>query len=726
MRSTIFLVVLLALLLGRVEAQSFNFSGFSGNEPVVLNGQAALVGSAMRLTQDVAFAKGSMFHQNQLSVASGFDTTLTINIPHFTTSGADGIAFVIHNDPRGSAFLGDFGSAMGYGHLPGNPVSNAISNALVFEFDTFQNSFNGFSDVSGNEISIHTNGTNVATQGEDQSLFRFPATLLSDGQDHTLRVLYTPGTLSIFFDGAVNPTVSIPYDFATGGTHILTGNTVGGLSLANGKAWVGFTSSTSLDFEAHEVVSWSFDSVPTLADDVELARISSPAGAATDCSSLTSSEVVKLSIRNSGVNAIAAGTLLTVSYKVDSNAPVFESIALTSPLVPGGILPYSFATQVDLSAVGNHTIAATVVYALDLNLSNNSLSKPVSSGGQLRITSYPFAEDFVTIGANGNTRPPLGFVNERTDAVGINADWIFRNDATLTVGTGPVADHTTGVAGMGGYAHVDDNSSHAAINLRSPCFDLNGLANPSLSFYLYSYDSTGILNPNLISLDVISYPSGAMTTDVFGPQGQTGPSWTLQNVDLSPFAGQVIQLIFRGETVSNAGNSHDVAIDDVAVFDLLPTLGQAPQPGLAVLDLNAPRNANGVPLSFAANGPYFSSVSAGDILNFKMKGGAMQPIILFAGPLNPGVASFAGIGSIDVGGPIDPLTGIPTFLTILADGTTLGGFNPFFVIAASGSTQVGFSVPNLPPGVLGTFQCAVYSSTTSGISLTNAVQVTVQ
>ena len=172
--------------------------------------------------------------------------------------------------------------------------------------------------------------------------------------------------------------------------------------------------------------------------------------------------------------------------------------------------------------------------------------------------------------------------------------------------------------------------------------------------------------------------------------------------------------------------THDIAIDDFSVVDLLPTPGQAPQPGLAVLDLNKPTNANGDPIQFAFGGPYFSTVTAGDILNFKMEGEPPQPIILFAGPLNPAAATYAGIGSIDVGGPVDPISGLPTLLSVIADGSAIGGFNPFFVTAATGTTEIGFTVPNFPIGILGSFQLAILTSGGSGVSLSNCVQVDVQ
>ena len=62
----------------------------------------------------------------------------------------------------------------------------------------------------------------------------------NDGLDHTLRVLYVPGTLEVYLDGAL--IITTPYSFSTGGTWIDSNMPVGGLDLIGGSAaYVGFT-----------------------------------------------------------------------------------------------------------------------------------------------------------------------------------------------------------------------------------------------------------------------------------------------------------------------------------------------------------------------------------------------------------------------------------------------------------------------------------------------------
>ncbi len=462
----------------------------------------------------------------------------------------------------------------------------------------------------------------------------------------------------------------------------------------------------------------------SVADDMQLSKIVAPVNDTLDCSPRSATETVTIEARNIGMNPVPIGTFLTLSFQVDTNTPTFEFVTTTTALAVGDTLSHTFVGTADLSAVGNHTLTASILYSPDLDPSNDTLAIPIGSGGQLRVTTFPYLEDFTVSGFSGTTQMPLGWIQETADASGANSDWFLRDDPTPTNGTGPSADHTTGISGMGGYAVVDDNGNFTTVNLRSPCFDLSGFVNPNLRFYMHSNNNGPSNNESMLSVDVITYPGATVIPDVFGPQGHIGNTWTMQAVGLSAFTGQVIQFVFRGNT-SGTGSAHDIAIDDVSVVDLLATPGQAPQNGLAILDLNNPKNANNDPLAFGFGGPYFSTATQGDSLIFKMIGESLQPILLFSGPLNPAAASFPGIGKIDLGGPIDPMTGLPTLLTVLADGSAIGGFNPFFVTAANGEAQIAFTVPNLPIGVLGNFQCAFFTASSPFVALSNAVQLSI-
>ncbi|MCA9321157.1 MAG: IPT/TIG domain-containing protein, partial [Planctomycetes bacterium] len=118
-------------------------------------------------------------------------------------------------------------------------------------------------DSSANEISIHTRGTAGNDENEAASLGRIsPSVILSDGQVHTMRIRYQPGALEIYVDNPGIPILTVPWDFATGGTWFASGAPVGGLGLTNGQAWCGFTATTAAGVlqQKTEILSWTFAS----------------------------------------------------------------------------------------------------------------------------------------------------------------------------------------------------------------------------------------------------------------------------------------------------------------------------------------------------------------------------------------------------------------------------------------------------------------------------------
>jgi Ca2+-binding RTX toxin-like protein len=101
-----------------------------------------------------------------------------------SNGGADGLAFVLHNDPAGSNAIGGTGGGLGI---------SGIQNGLAIEFDTYAN---GAPDIA----SDHTN-----FQDTDGSFGTTPVALpnVEDGQFHSVSVSWNAvaQTLSYTFDG---------------------------------------------------------------------------------------------------------------------------------------------------------------------------------------------------------------------------------------------------------------------------------------------------------------------------------------------------------------------------------------------------------------------------------------------------------------------------------------------------------------------------------------------
>jgi hypothetical protein len=244
-------------------AQTFSYPNFNSTTGLTLNGNAAAVAPALRVTPSATGQKGSVFANAPVGVNGSFDTSFAFQITSLVSGGADGMTFVIQNDPRGTAAIGDGGTELGYGHETINPPTNAINNSLVVEIDTWLST----GDLSANEISVQTGGSGVNRADAGYSIGRIsPATNLSDGLVHVMRISYSAGTLDVYLDNLVTPLLTIPWDFNTGGTWVVSGTPVGGLSLIGGtSAYVGFSSATGGAWENHDVLWWDWTSCPATA-----------------------------------------------------------------------------------------------------------------------------------------------------------------------------------------------------------------------------------------------------------------------------------------------------------------------------------------------------------------------------------------------------------------------------------------------------------------------------
>ncbi|MFT6831792.1 MAG: hypothetical protein ACJAZN_001960, partial [Planctomycetota bacterium] len=214
--------------------QSFQYSDFTGATGLQFVERAAINGATLRVHDEFASGggnRGAVWRDTPVIVSGGFDTTFVFNINQGAgpSGGGDGMAFVIQNEQIagdtggvGINGIGRHASALGYGLFVTSAAGESIDNSLVIELDTFLNgnqpSAAPILDPDSNHISIHTGGNGENDQREDYSIGRAPTGTLggdmSDGNDHTIRIVYVPGTLEVYFDGAV--VITTAYSFATG------------------------------------------------------------------------------------------------------------------------------------------------------------------------------------------------------------------------------------------------------------------------------------------------------------------------------------------------------------------------------------------------------------------------------------------------------------------------------------------------------------------------------
>jgi hypothetical protein len=208
--------------------------------PLNLVKNAVRLEDRLRLTADQKLQTGAAWLPAKQSVQGGFEATFQWQILKTRRAGADGFAFVIQN-ANGLA-LGNGGGGIGY---------NGIPNSLAVEFDTLQNppeEFGGtLGDPNDNHVSVQTRGTLPNSANPTFSLGSTTAIpLLADGNVHTAKVAYVPGTLTIFLDDLTKPVLTVPVDLRTK------------LRLDEGKAWIGFTAATGGRSQAHDILSFSF------------------------------------------------------------------------------------------------------------------------------------------------------------------------------------------------------------------------------------------------------------------------------------------------------------------------------------------------------------------------------------------------------------------------------------------------------------------------------------
>lgn len=173
------------------------------------------------------------------------------------------------------------------------------------------------------------------------------------------------------------------------------------------------------------------------------------------------------------------------------------------------------------------------------------------------IDTYPYSESFES--ANDT------WVYSCDD----DFNWTKNSGSTPSANTGPSAafDGTEYI-----YLEASGNTSSFAYHT-GPTFNLVGVSNPQISFYHHMYGSDmGTLKLQL------SNDGGQSWSDIFSKSGNLGNQWNLENIDLSAYAGQIINLRFYGLTGSDFRS--DMAIDMISV-----TGTSSPCP--AVTDVNS-------------------------------------------------------------------------------------------------------------------------------------------
>ncbi|MBZ0098181.1 MAG: S8 family peptidase, partial [Taibaiella sp.] len=288
----------------------------------------------------------------------------------------------------------------------------------------------------------------------------------------------------------------------------------------------------------------------TVQNDVQLISVLSPESFAcgrTEPVSLT------VKVRN-GVNQVQNN--VQVNYRLDNGAVVTETIA---SIAGKETIDFTFGQQLDITASGNHAVDIWITANGDSYQKNDSiLGYPLRN--QPLIGSYPYFEDFEANDGYWYTD-------------GIKSSWAYGTPAAPKINAAASGQKAwvTNLAGN----YNDDESSY----LYSPCFDISGLFNPTLSFQL----ALDIENCGEILCDAgfVDYTTDGENWERLGDYGEginwyndsnyriwteeDKTAWRPAQIALTGMGGSV-QLRF-GLLSDPGSNKEGIGVDDVRIFD---------------------------------------------------------------------------------------------------------------------------------------------------------------
>jgi hypothetical protein len=157
-------------------------------------------GNCIMLTPDEQYSEGIAYASAKLDLNNYFEIEFDIFLGK-KDEGADGITFVIHNDPRGFKAYGTYGECMGYGRWnPGAYWANSITPSIAVEFDTYYNPQQN--DPPCDHVAFLTNGVSYHTKYWNNNDDNFN---LEDGNLHDFRFRWSPETQTILvrLDGKI-------------------------------------------------------------------------------------------------------------------------------------------------------------------------------------------------------------------------------------------------------------------------------------------------------------------------------------------------------------------------------------------------------------------------------------------------------------------------------------------------------------------------------------------
>lgn len=230
MKQVFFLFLFLPLI--SFGQKSFKYYTFEKQDRFVLLGDAEIIDEDVRLTRADEWLTGAVWYKNKVKVEEGFEVVFSMLMSQhggWGGKGADGIAFVISNDPKGYT-SGEPGEGIGY---------EGMKNCLAVEFDTFDNQEGG-----DNHVSIQTNGKHKVSRHNDHSLAINHKIPELQSVIRQVKITYDFKFMRVFIDEVLYIKKEVHLEKI--------------IKLDQGKAYIGFTASTAGAYSQHKILDWSW------------------------------------------------------------------------------------------------------------------------------------------------------------------------------------------------------------------------------------------------------------------------------------------------------------------------------------------------------------------------------------------------------------------------------------------------------------------------------------
>lgn len=283
--------------------------------------------------------------------------------------------------------------------------------------------------------------------------------------------------------------------------------------------------------------------------DVQLLKINSPS--ANSCG-LTASTPLTVTVRNASNNTL---TNVPVYYRINGGAPVMEILA---SLPPQASVQYSFASLPNFSQPGANSVQVYAAYPSDSFSENDTVATTIYN--QPIINTFPYLQNF----ESGD-----GFYYTG----GTLSSWAYGTPQSLKVRSAASGAKAWKTGLTDGY------NNNELSYLYSPCFDIGGLTNPTLSFSVaLDIEDCGA---GLCDAAWVEYSTDGETWTKLGTAGtgtnwynkSSGQLWSVQNYHRWHVATQALptglsRLRLRFVMASDAGVTRDgIALDDVHIYD---------------------------------------------------------------------------------------------------------------------------------------------------------------